>query len=93
MSTLKDVTTPLNPDQYYHIFNRGNGGQWIFYKDRNYPYFLEKYGDYMLSYWDTYAFCLLPNHFHLMIKVKSEAELLEVARRDFSKVSSVTKVF
>lgn len=87
MSTLKDITLPLDPNQYYHIFNRGNNGQWIFYKDKNYPYFLEKYKDYMLSYWDTYAYCLLPNHFHLLIKVKSEAALIEAGQKDFTKVS------
>lgn len=87
MAALQDLTTPLIPDHYYHIFNRGNGGQWIFYQERNYGYFLEKYKKYMLDYWDTYAYCLLPNHFHLMIKVKSEAVIIEAAKKDFTKVS------
>ena len=87
MAALEDLTTPLNPDQFYHIYNRGNGGQWIFYKEKNYPYFLEKYKAYMLEYWDTYAYCLLPNHFHLMIKVKSVGAILGAAKKDFTKVS------
>ena len=87
MAAHEDLTTPLNPEQFYHIFNRGNGGQWIFYQEKNYTYFLEKYKFYMLNYCDTYAYCLLPNHFHLMVKVKSAETILEAAKKDFTKVS------
>ena len=87
MSTLKDITTPLDPNKYYHIYNRGNAGQWIFSKENNYPYFLSKYKIYMLDYVNTYAYCLLPNHFHILIKVKSEEELIKAACKDFKKVS------
>jgi len=87
MAAQQDITTPLNPDQFYHIFNRGNGGQNIFYQEKNYTYFLEKYKSYMLGYWDTYAYCLLPNHFHLMIKVKSAGAIIEAAKQDFTRVS------
>ncbi|MEM9888616.1 MAG: hypothetical protein AAF849_22155 [Bacteroidota bacterium] len=87
MSSLQEITQPLVANQFYHIFNRGNGGQRIFLQERNYEHFLSKYKNYMLDYWDTYAYALLPNHFHLMIKVKSEKVLLEVATEDFTKVS------
>jgi len=49
MAAQQDITMPLNPDQFYHIFNRGNGGQNIFYQEKNYTYFLEKYKSYMLD--------------------------------------------
>jgi len=87
MSSLQDITLPLETDQCYHIYNRGNAGQLIFLQEKNYVYFLQKYKEYMLSYWDTYAYALLPNHFHLMIKVRSEEQLIEAAAKDFSKVS------
>ncbi len=57
---------------YYHIFNRGNNKENIFYKRENYGYFLRKYIHYLSEYLDTYAFCLLPNHFHLYVGVRSE---------------------
>ena len=64
---------PLVEDQFYHIFNRGNNRENIFYQDKNYHYFLEKYDEYLSSCLNTYAFSLIPNHFHFLIKVKNTA--------------------
>jgi len=73
---MTDLYQPLLPDAYYHVFNRGNNRENIFYKSENVQYFLEKYAKYMLPVVDTYAYCLLPNHFHLLVRVKTSAELL-----------------
>ena len=54
----------------YHVFNQGNNRDLIFFNDRNYRYFIEKIKQYILPYADILAWCLLPNHFHLMIYVK-----------------------
>ena len=61
---------PLLPNHYYHIYNRGNNFENLFYNEENYSFFLRKYDYYLLDYLDTYAYCLLPNHFHLLVKVK-----------------------
>jgi putative transposase len=66
---------PLGFDSYYHIFNRGNNREDIFIEDRNYEHFLNLYMKYIESITDTYAFCLLRNHFHLMVRIKSETEI------------------
>ena len=87
MSSRLDTTQSLIPGEYYHIYNQGNGGQLIYYQEENYRYFLKQYAKYMLGYWETFAYALLPNHFHLLIKVRSESEILEVACEDFGKVS------
>lgn len=57
-------------NQYYHIYNRGNNRENIFYKKDNYNYFLRKYDYYLSDYLETFAYCLLPNHFHLLVRVK-----------------------
>lgn len=67
--------TPLMPDRYYHIYNRGINGQTIFLEERNYTYFLQKYAQYMHPFTDTFAYCLLNNHFHFLIRTKSEEEI------------------
>ena len=59
---------------FYHIYNRGNNKENIFYTRENYGYFLRKYVQYLSEYLDTYAFCLLPNHFHLYISIRSELQ-------------------
>ena len=38
---------PLQHNQYYHIYNRGNSGENLFREDRNYLYFLNLYTKYI----------------------------------------------
>jgi len=66
----KKIITPLLPGNYYHIFNRGNDHVRIFYSKENYRYFLNKYFLLLEDHIDTYCYCLLPNHFHLLVRVK-----------------------
>lgn len=68
---------PLLPDKVYHIYNHANGSENLFRSDKNYRYFLAKYAQYIYPVVDTYAYCLMPNHFHLMVRIRSEEELLE----------------
>ena len=67
---MKDYYPPLAENQFYHVFNRGNNREHIFYSPRNYGYFLRKYDEYLSDYLATYAYCLLPNHFHFLVRVK-----------------------
>ena len=59
----------------YHIYNQGNNKQKIFFKRENYLFFLKKIWAHIIPYCDVLAYCLMPNHFHLMVYVK-EVELL-----------------
>jgi len=65
------VHTPLEWDRYYHIYNRGNNYEKIFFEEMNYHFFLKKYEHYISDYADTLSYCLLNNHFHLVIKTKN----------------------
>jgi REP element-mobilizing transposase RayT len=65
----KTIKTPLEIDRYYHIYNRGNNKENIFLEEEHYKLFLEKYTEMVYPYVNTYAYCLLPNHFHFLIKV------------------------
>ena len=56
----------------YHIYNQGNNRQTIFFDRDNYVFFLRKIKKYILPYADILAWCLMPNHFHLMVLVKYE---------------------
>lgn len=70
---MKKDTDPLEPDTFHHLYNRGINGEVIFKTERNYFYFLEKYGEYIPLIADTYAYCLMGNHFHFLIRTKSES--------------------
>ncbi|MFI5188454.1 MAG: transposase [Chitinophagales bacterium] len=54
-------------NEFYHIYNRGNNKQKIFFIPGNYIYFLKKIRRYIMPYCDIIAYCLMPNHFHLLI--------------------------
>lgn len=60
----------MRPLKYYHIYNHANGFENIFIEERNFRFFLEKYQFYILPIAKTFAHCLMPNHFHFLIKIK-----------------------
>ncbi len=60
-------------DQIYHIYNQGNNRQKIFFSRDNYFYFLRKIKLFVTPYSDILAWCLMPNHFHLMVMVNEVA--------------------
>ena len=68
---------PLAYGVYYHIYNRGNNRQNIFLEERNYRHFLNLYGKYIPLVADTFAYCLLPNHFHLLVRIKTADEQMQ----------------
>ena len=67
----------LIPDTYYHTFNHANGDDNLFKEERNYSFFLNKYYQHINPIADTVAWCLMPNHFHLLIKIKNEDAMLQ----------------
>jgi hypothetical protein len=87
MSAKHDLTIPILPDRYYHIYNRGIAKQSIFFKRDNYEYFLRKYGEKIGNYVETYAYCLLDNHFHLFIKPHSPDMILAQAISEYEVVN------
>jgi len=59
----------LEANKLYHIYNQGNDKQKIFFSRENYLYFLKKIKLHILPHADILAWCLMPNHFHLMVFV------------------------
>jgi putative transposase len=80
----------LEPSKYYHIFNHANGDDILFRNDENHYFFLRKYQHHISPVADTYAYCLMPNHFHFLVKIKSEAELF-VYLKTFPKFKTLEK--
>ena len=65
----------FEPGVVYHVFNRGNNKEDIFKEEKNYHYFLSLLQKYVLPVAEIYAYCLLKNHFHLVVRIK-DADLL-----------------
>jgi len=66
----------------YHIYNQGNDRVRLFYSRENYIHFLDKIKLHVLPHADLLAWCLMPNHFHLMAYVHSlEIEIQEKSKQ------------
>ncbi len=62
------VSRGLADGLIYHIINRGNGRQDVFHKEQDYRSFLERMEESVRRYSiKLYAYCLLANHFHLLV--------------------------
>ncbi|MHB9054654.1 MAG: transposase [Paludibacteraceae bacterium] len=76
----------LEYEKYYHIYNCGINGCNLFNETDNYPYFLDLYNKYISPIADTYAWVLMPNHFHLLVRMKKEADI----RASFSNFAAIS---
>ena len=67
--------TPLMPGTFYHLYNRGINACDLFQENDNYEYFLHLFDKHISPVADTFAWALMPNHFHLLVRIKSHKEL------------------
>lgn len=58
--------------EHYHLYNRGNNRQPIFFERENSLFFLQRVRDYLLPILDVVAYCLMPTHYHLMVHLREE---------------------
>lgn len=77
--------------EYYHIYNHSNGNDNLFLNAENYSFFLKKYAEYIYPVCRTYAYCLMPNHFHLLVKTRDREEIQHFLNLD-SKAEITPKV-
>jgi len=66
---------PLEYGRYYHLYNHGVGNRDLFPIEENYEYFLELYVKYIVPIADTFAWALMRNHFHILLKLKDIEEV------------------
>ena len=64
----------FEPGSYYHIYNRGVNSADTSFTKQDYAFLIEKFRYYLSLSVETYAYCLLKNHFHFLIKVLHENE-------------------
>ena len=66
----------LEKDYFYHIYNRGINSETIFLSNDNKLYFLKLFSKYLIGIVDVYAYCLMDNHFHIVIKIVEEEKIV-----------------
>ncbi|MGQ1788255.1 transposase [Saccharicrinis sp. GN24d3] len=71
----------MNPEKlqygkFYHIYSHGVGNRNMFKEAENYAFFLHLYDKHIFPVADTYAWVLMPNHVHFVVRIKSEDEIV-----------------
>ncbi len=66
---------PLEYDKYYHIYNRGINSENLFREPANYEHFLRLYDEYIAPVADTFAWVLMKNHFHILVRIHASEDI------------------
>lgn len=69
-SGMHDFYIPLCPGGLYHVLNHANGDERLFREEQNYACFLLKYRLHISPVAQPLAWCLLPNHYHFLVRIK-----------------------
>lgn len=78
---------PFVPELHYHIYNRGNNRERIFFEPDNYLYFLKKIKEYLVPVADVLVYCLMPTHYHVVGRVKLPQQTSEIFVKRISELS------
>ena len=68
-------TTPIEYDKYYHIYNRGINSQKVFKDKQDYKHIFDLMLTYMYPIAEIYAYAIMGNHFHFVLRIKDEDEI------------------
>jgi putative transposase len=67
----------MEPGKVYHIYTHANGFENLFRSQENYRYFLERYTQFIPSIADTLTYCLMPNHIHFLVRIKTKEQIID----------------
>jgi putative transposase len=73
----------LKPGKLYHIYNCGINGTDLFKRKEDYERFLNLFERFISPVCETYAWVLMGNHFHVLVRIK-ENIIYKYSKSDFS---------
>jgi len=85
--TNQIIFVNMLPGKFYHVFNHANGSENLFTETRNYHFFLKKLRYHISPVCRLYCYCLLPNHFHLLVSVREREVLQDLWAKPGQKLS------
>lgn len=81
MSKRLQLRADMQANGTYHVFNRTNNKEVLFRDDEDHLFFLHCYNRFLAGYLSTYAWALLPNHFHFVVSVADEPAIRSLLRK------------
>ena len=81
----------LEKGNYYHIYNRGINSADIFMNDENKSFFLKQLDKYLTDKISIFAYCLMDNHFHMVVRIDDEEKIVKQSFSNF--FNSYAKAF
>jgi len=77
MPTPPEFKAPFHPECFYHIVCKSVDGILLFKEDIDYMVFLQRFRQFTKPVLDVWSYCLLTNHTHFVVKIKSLPTVLE----------------
>lgn len=96
MAKIEHYHTRFEEGKFYHVYNRAIDRQLMFKSIENYAYFLRRFDYYLSDIVQVYAYCLLDNHFHFLIRIVDDLEQIKKLKQiktDLSVHQIVSKQF
>ncbi len=67
---------------FFHFYTRANAKEdKLFFERDNYLYFLRQFTKYLNPVFITICYCLIPNHYHFLIKVRNQNKIFEYQKK------------
>lgn len=85
----KYIEPKLEYNSVYHIYNCGINGCSIFHDDEDYDRFLSNYSKFIEPIAETYAWSLLGNHFHIVVKIKKNENIQTLKQLGLFELKSI----
>ena len=78
---------------YYHIYNRGCNRENIFFENENYDFLIRKFRKQSHKFGAKFiAYCLMPNHYHLLLRQDGDIPVSEFVQQVFNSYSKAINV-
>jgi putative transposase len=65
----------MEAGQIYHVYNHANGFENLFNDEEDYQSFLKRIVKFTSPVANYFSYCLMPNHFHLLLEIKTIEEI------------------
>lgn len=75
MPVAINLHNKFEPEKFYHVIAKSVDGVKLFANDENKSFFLKRFTFYIPNFADVYAYCLLDNHIHYLVRPKPVKEI------------------